>query len=338
MLRRAWRCALVAALVVGGSAFDHASAQVCGDPSGDRNVTVADGVQVLRAAAGLDSLCATLPAVCDVDGSVATTVADGVNVLRAAAGLPSLRRCPTGVTGVLGGVESDGPPPRLEIGMAPIPAPGAPVTISDIQGSTTVTAGSVNVLTLTYDISAGAAEVAEAGNISLIVAASSSGSFAAGFFELPLEARAGTIEVRVTLAANLGPGEFDLEFSTRSEQVVSQYWAFRQRPTSQLPVCAEDCSGNVCGVNPRAVCGTNPATGDCLCAQTNDASVCTCFQPICGVGDPCTGNSSCPSGFFCVNAACCGEPFCAALCDTPLSELPPATTAAVASCEQGLWQ
>jgi hypothetical protein len=60
-------------------------AQVCGDADGNGSITVTDGVQVLRAAAGLLSGCNGR--LCDVDGSGNVTVTDGVNVLRAAAGL-----------------------------------------------------------------------------------------------------------------------------------------------------------------------------------------------------------------------------------------------------------
>jgi len=62
-----------------------AQAQVCGDADGSGSVTVTDGVNVLRAAAGLSGDCPL--ARCDVDGSGAITVTDGVNVLSAAAGL-----------------------------------------------------------------------------------------------------------------------------------------------------------------------------------------------------------------------------------------------------------
>jgi hypothetical protein len=64
---------------------------LCGDADGSGVVTVTDGVQVLRQAAGLSSVC-TL-AVCDVDHSGTITVTDGVNVLRAAAGLPAISAC-----------------------------------------------------------------------------------------------------------------------------------------------------------------------------------------------------------------------------------------------------
>ena len=69
------------------------TAPTCGDPDGSGSVTVSDGVNVLRAAAGLSSTCTT-EAACDVDGSGAMTVTDGVNVLRAAAGLSAGLVCP----------------------------------------------------------------------------------------------------------------------------------------------------------------------------------------------------------------------------------------------------
>ncbi len=59
----------------------------CGDADGSGAITVSDGVNVLRGAAGLPNTCTSL-AVCDVDGNGVMSVTDGVNVLRAAAGLP----------------------------------------------------------------------------------------------------------------------------------------------------------------------------------------------------------------------------------------------------------
>ena len=51
-----------------------------------------DGVQTLRAAAGLSSSCT--PARCDLDDGGSISVTDGVNVLRAAAGLTVNLACP----------------------------------------------------------------------------------------------------------------------------------------------------------------------------------------------------------------------------------------------------
>jgi cysteine-rich repeat protein len=68
-----------------------AGGDVCGDADGDGNVTVTDGVQALRAAADLSTVCT--PARCDVDGSGAVTVTDAVLVLRTAADLPVTGDC-----------------------------------------------------------------------------------------------------------------------------------------------------------------------------------------------------------------------------------------------------
>jgi hypothetical protein len=70
------------------------AADRCGDADASGTVTVTDGVQTLRAAAGLASSCT--PARCDVDGSGGVSVTDGVNVLRAAAGLAVTLACPGG--------------------------------------------------------------------------------------------------------------------------------------------------------------------------------------------------------------------------------------------------
>jgi hypothetical protein len=74
-----------------------ASAQVCGDADGSGTITVTDGVQTLRAAAGLSSSCAS--GACDVDGSGSVTVTDGVNVLRKAAGIAIIENCPGDING-----------------------------------------------------------------------------------------------------------------------------------------------------------------------------------------------------------------------------------------------
>ena len=66
------------------------SAQTCGDANDDGTVTVTDGVQALREAAGLSSTCEDG---CDVDGSGTVTVSDGVNILRKAAGLAINEAC-----------------------------------------------------------------------------------------------------------------------------------------------------------------------------------------------------------------------------------------------------
>jgi hypothetical protein len=75
----------------------------CGHANDDSRdaVTVTDGVQMLRAAAGLPSTCELRDdpdvyyrASCDMNGDGHLTVSDGVNGLRAAADLPVEGQCP----------------------------------------------------------------------------------------------------------------------------------------------------------------------------------------------------------------------------------------------------
>ena len=80
------------AMLVGLVFTAPARAQICGDADASGAVTVTDGVQTLRAAAGLGSTCTASR--CDVDASGAISVTDGVNVLRAAAGLAVTLTCP----------------------------------------------------------------------------------------------------------------------------------------------------------------------------------------------------------------------------------------------------
>lgn len=82
---------LTAALVFATSSQAHA--QGCGDADNNGTVTVTDGVQTLRAAAGLASSCSANVAACDPDGSGTVTVTDGVNVLRKAAGIAITESC-----------------------------------------------------------------------------------------------------------------------------------------------------------------------------------------------------------------------------------------------------
>ena len=81
---------LVSACIITLVAAAPVAAQVCGDANGNDTVTVTDGVQALRAAAGLSSSCDDG---CDVDGNGSITVSDGVNILRKAAGLPVNEAC-----------------------------------------------------------------------------------------------------------------------------------------------------------------------------------------------------------------------------------------------------
>ncbi|MBI3767274.1 MAG: hypothetical protein HY271_02145 [Deltaproteobacteria bacterium] len=104
-----------------GAVGTRAYAQVCGDADGSGTVTVTDGVQALRAAAGLSSVC-TL-SVCDVDGGGTITVTDGVNILRKAAGLPSIDAC--NLVSAQAAQIIDQVRPFLDVGLGFIPGSGA---------------------------------------------------------------------------------------------------------------------------------------------------------------------------------------------------------------------
>jgi hypothetical protein len=81
---------LAMGLVLVAIAAGQAQAQSCGDADANGDVTVSDGVQALRAAADLSTIC---EAACDVDGNGSITVSDGVNILRKAAGLSINEAC-----------------------------------------------------------------------------------------------------------------------------------------------------------------------------------------------------------------------------------------------------
>ncbi len=113
---------LAALIVAAACTIARIAGAECGDVDASGTVTVTDGVQVLRGAAGLSSLCTQ--ALCDVDGSGSITVTDAVNVLRKAAGLTSNATCGSSVDQAVAAVLGD-VTPLLEIGLGFIPVPGS---------------------------------------------------------------------------------------------------------------------------------------------------------------------------------------------------------------------
>ena len=102
-----WAAVLIGATLTSSAIAGHPGAfmmmPACGHTSGDSRdaVTVTDGVQMLRAAAGLSSTCELRDgadvyymASCDMNGDGHLSVSDGVNGLRAAADLPVEGECP----------------------------------------------------------------------------------------------------------------------------------------------------------------------------------------------------------------------------------------------------
>jgi hypothetical protein len=127
-----------------------AHAQMCGDADGNGQNTVTDGVNVLRAAAGLSGACPL--SACDVDGSGSVTVTDGVNVLRAAAGLQVGLSCAASDL-IIDKIVDDG----LFGELTKIPGvltepPAASQTVQRVAFENSFGFGKTNTITIAYDI------------------------------------------------------------------------------------------------------------------------------------------------------------------------------------------
>lgn len=202
---RAWQRTVLGLVCAGVWAFGTptgAFAQVCGDADGNGSVNVTDGVQVLRAAAGLTSTCTQNANECNIDGAGDVTVTDGVNVLRKAAGLSVTENCPGG--GSDDDVEeiTDRVVPFLKLGLDSIPnvSPGAaPADVEDCEdGGTRDTEQDGDTITVTFN----ACKVSEEGL----------GAFQLdGFIELELGFPSGsvTFELNVTDLSNGRLVDFD---------------------------------------------------------------------------------------------------------------------------------
>jgi hypothetical protein len=202
---RAWQrtvLALVCAGVWGFGTPTSASAQVCGDADGNGSVNVTDGVQVLRAAAGLTSTCTQNANDCNIDGAGDVTVTDGVNVLRKAAGLSVTENCPGGGTDDDVEEITDRVVPFLKLGLDSIPnvSFGAvPAEVEDCEdGGTRDTEQDGDNVTVTFS----ACKVSEPGL----------GAFQLdGFIDLDLGFPSGsvTFELKVTDFSNGRVVDFD---------------------------------------------------------------------------------------------------------------------------------
>jgi len=209
-------------------------AQICGDPDGSGTLSVSDGVQVLRAAAGLSSSCSAQ--VCDVDGNGDVNVTDAVNVLRAAAGLGATITCNTQVSQFVNDVEtSDGTRATLEVGVALVPGSGAPSTVGQPTGNGNVVAGGANTVNVPFDAQSAVAAAAAAGdgNALLVLAvADTQANLFDGYYTLPLAALSGQITLNVFFPQTLGSQSFLLCPATLVNGVLSQYAILRQDPIS----------------------------------------------------------------------------------------------------------
>jgi hypothetical protein len=214
-----------------------AIAELCGDADGSAAVTVTDGVNSLRAAAGLPGPCTADSRRCDVDGDGAVSVTDGVAVLRVAAGLtlsiavpcPRLQGpVPTPIStangavaeifGVMTKVRSvAGVEARLVRGAAPLPPAGAPRTITGLEAQ--FQGFDAARVVVPFD---GGAVASGAGDDALILAvARGDGSLMEGFYELPLGSGVSQELLDLTFASTTVVPLVRL--ATRLAGVVSRY-------------------------------------------------------------------------------------------------------------------
>jgi hypothetical protein len=214
------------------------------------------------------------------------------------------------VDDLLSGVETDtGTPGSLEVGVAPIPGPGAPSTVGAVQGSTNVNPGGTNDVTVPFN--AGGAQTAQLnGGLSLIVAVANQicapGNFVSGFYQIPLQTTSGQVSLTVSFSETLRGNQFVLCIATVNNGVVSQYVGFQQQPS----VCGNDLveSGEAC--DPPAAqsqCGSGQlCSNNCLqCVSAN-----SCMGRCCpGRDDSCTATGAqCFCDEFCVTANdCCTD-------------------------------
>lgn len=266
---------------------------ICGDANGDGNVTVTDGVVVLRRAADLPGACDVRA--CDTDANGTISVTDGVNVLRLAAELGANANCPNpDVTNVVDGVSStDGGEGTLDVGVAPVPTNGAPSTVSNVSGSSDAPPGGDTTLTVSFDTQGqgSAAEIAAAssGATLIIAVLTSAGAPRDGFFELPLPDAAGQIGVVVHWGDELGTAPFSLAFATQVSGSVSQYRTFVEHPVVQATPRRT--------VTPRpTVTPTGPVCGNGVVEPPGE----TCDPPcVATVGSGCSVNSCRADCTFC---------------------------------------
>ncbi len=213
-------------------------AQICGDSDNSGDITEADGINTLRAAANVASPCTN--ALCDTNGDGVINDVDSVNVLRAAEGLGTTLECVSAeINEVISEVETGegDPPAELRVGAAPIPGPGAVDTIGAIEGSTTIVPGSANTIKVPYDASAQSAQAAQALGVDpqeldlkMIIAINDDEQFLQGFFEIPLETLIGEISLTTFFPQGLGDGTFLFCPATQLGGILSNYGVLEQTP------------------------------------------------------------------------------------------------------------
>ena len=279
--------ALVAATALIGMCAP-AVAQVCGDADGDRRVTVTDGVQSLRAAAGLASDCTAI--VCDVDGNGSVTLTDGVNILRDAAGLSAALGCGAGITGVFSMVErSSGIVGAvLDIGLAPVP--GITATLGEPAGRSIVEAGRAVTYSIAYQVDSAVTSP----SLLITVRDAETNMLVDGFYELALPGSSGVAEFKLRTTDRRT--DVVVEFFTRAAGEVSAANGIDLSLTQiffccPIPMCVE-------GGNEGAGCASD---GECPGGFCTDLVGCVGGA---NADRPCNFNSECPDGLCCPEGPC----------------------------------
>jgi len=124
-------------------------------------------------------------------------------------------------------------PSCLRVGAAPIPAPGTLTTVGTIRGNAIARAGETNQLGVDYDATSQlstSAGIAATEGLTLLVAVApgtNPENRATGYFELPLDEPAGTVELSIDFTQT-SRGDYELLLATSVGGVPSGYRALRQ--------------------------------------------------------------------------------------------------------------
>lgn len=253
-----------------------ATALICGDADTNDQVSLTDGVQVLRAVAELPSACPEGP-VCDVDGNGRVGLTDGIQILRSAAGLASVLTCGSPVADFVRDARLFGDVTKLfHLEPAPEPAANAVTTLGVPIAEPGVIAGTSAFVSLPVTLTPGAASL-------LVVVREADGTPLPGFFEIPITVSASQLDLELGVAATLIAGaEFQLAFATSIDGELSTFQVLPQR----VLICtAIFCPFvGVCEGGPKAgaECSTCSATGgDGGACRGCPLGTCTCPDGTC---------------------------------------------------------
>jgi hypothetical protein len=223
-----------------------------------------------------------------------------VNILRVAASLPANLTCGTSVSEAVTAVAGDdGTEAALEIGQAPIPGAGAPMTLGEPGGDTTPDPGGETEVSIPLT----GAAAAQTGRRSVIIAlAGPDRELKDGFFRLPLSSQSESLLfLRVRFPGSLPDDAFFLAFATSDVGVVGEYVFLALVPPGTSG-CGdgEVGTGETCDPPGSVIPGTKfVCRDDCgYCGDrfVNGPEDCETSEDCSSPGEVCT--SSCTCEFF----------------------------------------